>query len=639
MIIEDAIAFLRHVPPFQFLDEPAVAKIAKGLAMEFFPKGTTILKQGGPPSKSLFVIKKGGVKVFRRSPDGQEAIVDFRGEGDLFGYLSIVGADKARANVLAVDDTSCYTIKRETVRRLFDSNETVRDFFLKSFLNIYIDKTFQEMQSKGLYFSGGGERILFSNLVGEVVTKPVLTAPQDISIREAAGIMCENKISSLVLVDNDNRPLGILTDRDLRGKVVARGRDVNEPVKNIMSYPIMRIDAKDYCFEALLRMIKYNVHHLLVVKDGALSGIVTNHDFLLLQGTSPLLLAKDIDSQRDIEGLSPVSKQINNVVGILIKQGARASDITKIITEINDRLVRKVLEIAEKKFGTPPAQYCWIALGSEGRREQTCRRGQDNAIIYSDPATTHEADAAKKYFLSFANFVRDSLVQCGFPSRPSGNMASNPQWCRPLEIWKKYFSTWLSAPVADELQNCLTFFDFRPVAGEYALAEQLRDSLCSMLRGQKSFLQQTAHLAAATRPPVGILKAFVVEKSGERKDKLDLKAMGLTPIINIVRLFALEEALKETSTLERIDALKDRHGDIKEFGEEMTLAFEFIMLLDIQHQFERISNSQPPDDVINPGNLTSLQKKMIKEAFNLISRLQDSIVDRYGPMKWYWHDR
>jgi CBS domain-containing protein len=632
MIIEDVVEFLKHVPPFQFLDEAALTDLAFQMSMEFSPKGTNILRQGGSASKYLYVIKKGGVKVFRRAGSGEDSVIEFRGQGDLFGYLSLFGNDKSRASVQAVEDTTCYMIKREAVRLLIDRNSAVREFFLKSFLNIYIDKTFEEMYARSLYFSGG-DKFLFTTSVGEIAATDILTAPQDISIRNAASMMCENKISSLVIVDHENRPVGIITDRDMRGKVVARGRDVNESVSNIMSYPLLRIDANDYCFEALLRMIKYNVHHLLVVRDGALSAIVTNHDLMILQGTSPLLLAKDIEGQQDIEGLIPIAKQITNVIGILIKQGARAGNITRVITEINGALVRKILDIAERKFGRPPIQYCWIVFGTDGRKELVFRTEQENGIIYADPATTHQADEAKKYFSVLTAFARNSLIQCGFSRNLDGFSASNPQWCRPLRDWKKYFAEWVASPMQERFTIDGGVFDFRGAAGDFSLPEQLREALTSTIRSNEEFLSFMARRAVEDRPPAGFLKTVVVEKDGERTERFNLESRVLAPIVRIVRLFALEQAIKETSTLDRINLLKDRHCIVREYGEEIAHAFEFIMLLRIQHQLEQKGSGREPDNFINPDRLTNLQKKTIKEAFNLVRHIQDSIIERYQPAK------
>jgi CBS domain-containing protein len=216
-------------------------------------------------------------------------------------------------------------------------------------------------------------------------------------------------------------------------------------------------------------------------------------------------------------------------------------------------------------------------------------------------------------------------------------MASNPQWCRSLAAWKKFLSDWIADP-ASELGETglkpLTFLDFRGVGGDFSLADQLWESLAAMLRDQKTFLCCLANLAVKNRPPIGFLKTVVIEKSGEHRDRLDLKVKGLAPIVGIVRLYALEGEIRESSTLARLEALKDRHSDVIEYGEEIAHAFEFIMLLRIQHQFMQISHGQAPDNVINPDTLTNLQKKTIKEAFNLISKLQNSISERYKPMKW-----
>ncbi|MCL5978705.1 MAG: DUF294 nucleotidyltransferase-like domain-containing protein [Nitrospirae bacterium] len=633
MILEDVIEFLKKAPPFQFLDEPVLKTVASSISMEFYPKNTLILRQDGPPSESLRIIKKGGVKVFRVSEDGEEAIIDYRGEGDTFGFLSLVGKDKVRANVTAVDDTLCYLLDKETALKLLDSNPVFTEYFLKSYLTKYIDRTFKEMHDKSLFY-GGSDRLLFTTRVGETATKKVFTVKDDATIQEAARIMAKNKISSLIIVDTKTLPVGIVTDRDLREKVVAKGRDVSEPVRNIMSLPLIRVDYRDYCFEAVLKMIRHNVHHILVIKDGNLDGVLTNHDLMLLQGASPLSFAKDIESQQTIEGLVPVSEKISKIIGLLLNEGAKASNITKIITELNDRLVKKILEIAEKKFGASPVPYCYIVFGSEGRKEQTFKTDQDNAIIYADVASNEIEAEVNKYFSKFTLFVRESLLKCGFPLCPADYMATNPKWRQPLKVWKKYFSNWISTPTADAVLNSVTFFDFRHVYGDAGISDALRDSLPSMLEDQKVFLGYLANMAIKNRPPIGFLKTFVVEKSGEHKDELNLKVKGIAPIVDIVRLFALEKGVKETSTIERINALRDRHTIVHEYGDELEQAFEFIMLLRIQHQYEQIKTGKTPDNFINPNKLSNLEKKSLKEAFHLISQIQDMVIDLYKSMIW-----
>ncbi len=633
MIMEDVVAFLKKVPPFQFLDDADIQAVARNLSLEFYPKNMVILKQDGAPSDALRIIKKGGIKVSMVSEDGGEVVIDYRGEGDTFGFLSLVGKDRVRSNITAVEDTICYLLGKEMLLKLLDSHLSFTEYFLKSHITKYIDRTYSEMQDKSMFY-GGSDRLLFTTRVGDMAIKEVISAREEMPIREAAQIMSEDRISSLVITDRNDLPSGIVTDRDLREKVVAKGRNVSEPVKNIMSTTLIRVDDRDYCFEVVLKMLKYNIHHILVIRDGKLAGMVTNHDLMMLQGTSPLSLTKDIESQQTIEGLIPVSKKINNIVGLLLKEGAKANNITKVITEINDRLVRKVVEFAERRLGRPPVPYSWIVFGSEGRKEQTFKTDQDNAIIHADPETDREAEEARNYFAALAEYVRDGLIQCGFPLCPANYMATNHQWRQPLRTWKKYFSTWISTPTPDAVLNSVAFFDFRHMAGDASLAEQLRDYLNAQLKDQKVFLGYLANMALRNTPPIGFFKSFVVEKDGEHKDELNLKVKGIAPLVDIVRLFALEKGARETSTLERIETLRSRHTIVEEYADELEQAFEFITLLRIHHQYSQVSSGERPDNFINPNKLSNLEKRSIKEAFQLISKVQDLIIERYKSLIW-----
>jgi CBS domain-containing protein len=632
VLFEDVLNFLKNTPPFQFLDEAVLKDVINSLSMEFYPRDTVILRQDGPSSDSLRIIKKGGVKISLRSDSGEDIVIDYRGEGENFGLVSLMGSTQ-KTTIVAVEDTICYLLKKDKLFELIDSTPAFTEYVLKSHFSKYIDKTYKEMRSKSLYY-GSSDHLLFTTQVGGIATKEVVTVPEDATVQDAARVMAREKISSVIVMDGNNLPAGIVTDRDLREKVVARARDVNEPVRSIMSLPLIRVDARDYCFEAVLKMLRYGIHHVLVIRDGVLNGVITNHDLMLLQGKSPLSFVKDIESQQTIEGLIPVSQKINNLVGFLLKEGAKAGNITKILSELNDRLVKKVLAISEKKFGASPLPYCWIVFGSEGRKEQTFKTEQDNAIIYADTASPEKEAEARKYFAEFSAFVRDSLVKCGFPLCPAGYMASNPQWRQPLSVWKRYFSGWIAGPTADALLNSLILFDFRPLYGDYRLAEELREALRSALEGQKVFLGHLANMLVKNRPPIGFLKSFVVEKSGEHKDELNLKIKGITPLVDMLRLFALERGAKETSTLERIEVLKDVHTIVEEYAEELAYAFEFIMVLRMHHQCEQLEAGEVMDNFINPHNLSNLEKKTIKDAFQLISKVQDLIVERYKALIW-----
>lgn len=628
---KEIIEFLKGIPPFQFLDARTLNEVASNISFELYPKGTMILRQDGPASEYLRIIKKGGVKVFLSTAEGEEVTIDYRGEGESFGLLSLVGGDKSRANVIATEDTICYLVKKDVILKLLDTNADFTEYFLKSFFNKFIDKVYGEMRNKSLLYSGG-DKILFTTTLGDIIAKPAVTALKDITIREAAELMSNNRISSLVILDPDgNVPVGIVTDRDLRDKVVAKARDANEPVGNIMSRSLIKAEARDYCFDALLKMVRYGIHHLIVVDKGELKGVITNHDLMMLQGTSPISIAREIEGQKSVEGIIPVSEKTNRIIELLMREGARAINITRIITEINDRIVKRLLEIIEERLGPPPLNYCWIVFGSEGRKEQTFRTDQDNAIIYEDPRNEAEAERARIYFKNLGLFMKDALIRCGFPPCPADYMASNPKWCQPLSVWKDYFSGWISKPTPEAILFSLIFFDFRPIYGNLTLSEKLRAFLTHRIKNQNIFLATMAGVITKNRPPLGLFGSFVVEKKGEHKNELNIKHNGIGIIVDAVRLFSLEKGVTATSTVERLRELKDKHPVISEYGEEIEQALEFLMLLRLHHQFEQIHSGKEPDNFINPVKLSVLERNTLKESFRLLSRIHDFIVEQYRP--------
>ncbi len=625
MIIEDVISFLKKVPPFQFLEDDELKSVATSLTMEFYPKDTLILRQGDKNVDALRIIIKGAVKIFIKDVSGDDIVIDYRGESDNFGLWSIVSGEAQKTNVVAIGDTICYLLNKDKVLQMLNMHAAFTEYFLKSHLTKYADRTYREMSNKSIFY-GTSDRLLFATKIGDIAAKEVITAKADVPIQEAAEVMAKNKISSLIILDEKNIPIGIVTDRDLREKVVAKGKDVNEPVKAIMSFPLIWVDAKDYCFEAVLKMIRHNIHHVLVVKDGDLKGIITNHDLMLLQGYSPLSFSKDIENQQTIEGLIPVAKKINMIVRLLLREGAKASNITKIITEISDRLARKILEIAEKKHGKPPTPFCWIVFGSEGRKEQAFTTDQDNAIIYAE-----DSDEAKRYFADFTPFVRDSLIKCGFPLCPADYMASNQKWRQPVIVWKRYFSNWINNPTPDAVLKSLIFFDFRAIYGDFSLADKLRAYLAQAVKGRDHFFAEMANAITKNRPPLSILGKVVVEKSGEHKNELNLKNRGLVHIVDIARIFAIEAGIGETSTIDRIKLIKDDFPVLNKYADALEEAFEFMSLVRIYHQVEQLERGEQLDNYINPEKLSSLKKKTLKECFNLIAEVQDLVAKRYVP--------
>lgn len=632
MLTEDAFKLLKKTRPFTFLDNADLKSMTREMLMEFYPKGRTIYSQDGPAPEHLYIIQSGTVKVFVRTNEGEELLAGCRTSGDFFGMLSFLCGDVSRDTVVAAEDTTCYLVKKDAVLRLLKTNAEFSEFCLRSLLSRLVDMTYQEVRDRTLLY-GGGDKLLFTNVLGDLAVKKVITASEDITIRAAAELMAEHMISSLVLLDPSGLPSGVITDKDLRNKVVARGRDIAGRVGDIMSVTIIKAEAGDYCFEALLKMIRYNIHHLLVVNKGELAGILTSHDLMMLQGVSPLSVAREIEDQTTIDGLIPASKKINRTISVLIREGARAGNITRIITEINDRLLKKVLEITEARLGPPPTGYCWIVFGSEGRKEQTFKTDQDNAIIYEDEVAGEKNEAVARYFSDFSLFMRDALARCGFPPCSADYMASNSKWRQPLSVWKNYFSDWIQNPVPEAVLQSLIFFDFRPVHGNVLLAEKLRSFLGHELRGKSVFFAHMAAAAVKNRPPLGFFGNFTCKTEGDQKGKFNIKVNGLCPIIDAVRLSALETRVYQTSTLARLLELKDRRDTaVGACARELEQAFEFLMSLRLRHQFQQIEKGIRPDNLIDPEELGMLDKRLLKESFKLILSVQEAFMKKYGPM-------
>jgi len=627
MITKDTITFLKQTPPFDSLDNAVLTDLVKDMSLVFYPRGEKILRQNGPVAEHLNIIRTGSVKVFVRTNELEEVLVDFRSSGEFFGLRSFLFSEVSQDTIIASEDTSCYQLSKETALGLLSTNAAFSEFCLRTLLKRLLDMAYKEIRDRTLLY-GGGDKLLFTNILADLATREVITASEDISIREAAKTMADRNISSLVLLDDQGLPSGMITDKDLRNKVVSRGRDIAGRVGDIMSVTLIKADAGDHCFEALIKMMRYNIHHLLVVSKGELKGILTSHDLMMLQGTSPLSLAREIETRDTIDGLVPAATKIDRVITILIKEGAKASNIIRIISEINDRLLKKVLEITEDRMGRPPVAYCWITFGSEGRKEQTFKTDQDNAIIYED--LPDNGDEANRYFSEFSLRMKDALARCGFPPCSADYMASNPAWRQPLSVWKRYFAEWIQNPTPESVLRSLIFFDFRPIHGDLLLAERLRAFLGHEIKDRALFLANMAGAVLKNRPPLDFFGNIRCARTGVQKGKFNIKINGLSPIIDAARLSALGLQVYHTGTIERLSEVKDRCGVLGPFSDELEQAFEFLMSLRLRHQYQQIQAGVEPDNLVDPQGLGALDRTMLKESFKLINAAQEAIMKTYG---------
>ena len=629
---ETAVSFFKGIRPFSDLDEATLQRIARHCRIDFFPKETRLLTADETEISHLYFIQKGGVKAFLINDEGEVTLKDYRGEGASIGALGIIRGTRANLNIETVEDTFCYLLPREIFLELVHNHPFFAQFYLKNFSEKLVRTAYQELRHHKISKRSSDDLYLFTITVGDLV-KTLRTVPADVSIQEAAAAMSRHKVGSVLIheVEDKEKIVGIITDRDLRSKVVAAGIDCKKPVTSIMSSPVQTVLSQTICFDVLLKMMSTGIHHLAVERGGRVIGVITSHDIMVLQGNSPYYLFKEIVSQEKIVGLYPLAQKIPEMIRNLLKEGAKSSNITRMIAIINDRILERMLTLLEKKMGPPPVSYCWMLLGSEGRREQTFKTDQDNAILYADPENEQQAKEAESYFKEFAERAIDHLVNCGYPLCPGEIMARNPKWCQPVTKWCEYFERWVLKPEPKELLHATIFFDFRCGFGDDSLTHHLRNHLIEKSRGQDIFTFHLAHQAMSNRVPLSFFKNFIVERDGEHKNQLDIKSRGLTPFVDFARVLSLKYGIKETNTMARFHALLGEGYISDDLYSSAIESYELQMHMRLIHQLRQIEEGTLPDNYIDPAHITDLERRMLKDAFSVIERLH-GVLEKMFPI-------
>ena len=617
--------FLAQTLPFNLLGPESRTRLAAQCVIDFFPDGTMIFRQNATQVDFLYLIQKGGVKSYLKNDQDEVTLKDFRGEGECFGSLSIIQGTRANLNVETVEDTFCFLIAKRDFLALLAEHAEISHYFLRSMTEKLVKGAYAELRQHQVAPRTEGALHLFSSPVEEIAKGRLYTAPEDTPVREVARIMTDNLIGSLLLTGADGQIKGIVTDKDLRAKVVAGGLDYQTPASMIMASPVRTISSQAMAFDALLTMMRERVHHLAIEKNGEIVKMITTHDIMVEQGTSPLYLFREIVAQRRIEGLYLLARKVPQVIRTLIEEGARAHNITRMIAVLNDQILDRLLTMLAAETGEPPLPFCWLLMGSEGRREQTFKTDQDNALLYQDSPDPVLMGQAEEYFRAFAEGAIRHLVLCGYPLCPGEIMASNPKWRRPLAAWKGYFRDWCGEPEPREILNSTIFFDFRPGFGELSLATELRLALTETARQGGLFLLHLARNCLSSRPPLSFFKNFIVEKDGAHKNTFDLKEKALVFFVDFARLMALRHGIEEVNTIDRLRVVHETRHLSQELYGEIVEAYEFLMQVRLVHQLRMLEGGRQPDNRLNPQDLSDLERQTLKESFAVIARMQEVI--------------
>jgi CBS domain-containing protein len=620
---EVVIDFLRTTLPFRELNDESLTRLVRRSQIAFYSKGTIILEQDVQDVPYLYVIQKGGVQLYRIAEDRSVTLADFRGDGASFGGLAIMRNIKAHLTVEAIEDTFCFLLDKDAFQDLIKADPIFAESYYGGFSEDLVCRAYSELRCEKVGVRTEDAFYLFGSQISEAIVGPPEFINTGDSIHSAAARMEDRDVGSLLVQDQANTIVGIVTDRDLRSKVVARRLDYDLPITTIMSAPVATISSNALCFDAVLRMMDRRVEHLVVARNEEIIGVVTARDLLAVQGSSPLDLLREVSVQRTPEGIGTLSGKVTPLVRELIEGGAKADHITKIISLVNDRIVEQLLSLVEKKLGPPPVPFCWIVMGSEGRKEQTFKTDQDNALLYEDPGEVwDEVKRAKVYFRHFGNEAVEYLEASGYPKCKGRLMASEPKWRKPRSTWTDYFDGWMSASEPEETLNAKIFFDFRPCYGDKALAGVLRSHVIEEAQRRTYFINHLSKDCLTIQPPLSFFRSFIVEKNGEHKNRLNLKMRGLVPVVDFARMMALKHGITETNTLSRLQLLGEAGHIPADLCGEIGQAYEFLMHLRLVHQLKLIEDGKEPNNHLDPASLSDLEKRILKEAFGVVNRMQ-----------------
>jgi CBS domain-containing protein len=631
------LEFLRSVTPFDTLDIDELTHLVSRMEIAFFPHGQRIVNKGDIAFRYLYIIQKGTVGISLLDDRDQELLVDVRGEGDYFGASSLLEDKPAMFDISARQDLIALMLPAEELLELVSKYPVFHRYFDSS-----LARTIQAVRQSAEFQRPQpiGKNAINLNLfmtgkrVTHMMSKNVLSCAPDVSVRTAARMMAQRRVSSIVITGNGLcPPLGILTDNDLRTKVLAADISPEVAVAEIMSQPVHTVAPDAYAFDVLLSMSQHGVRLLAVIEDHRMIGIISEHDLQMETGSSPVQIVGEIQRTDSLETLISMGAKIDSVLEMMLRQGGPVKQLVALVTGLNDRLTLRMLKLVEKEmenkgFGKPPAPYGWLAFGSEGRMEQTLHTDQDNALFFSNPSDRDEAEC-KTWFLRFSEQVVDALVRSGIPPCPGGIMASNPKWCQTEDHWRDSFLTWITKPNPDTLLMASIFFDFRPIYAGTEFPHILRALLLKAIRKHRLFIRFMAKIALSNRPPLSLLKRFVVEKSGEHKNKFDLKMRGLTPVVDAARVLSLDLGIKTQNTLDRLAEINQRGVIDNDFYADLRETYDFIVYLQISRHLDALAKGEEPNNFIDPGSLNSLQRKMLKESFAVINRLQKTIEFRF----------
>lgn len=615
-------SFIAHHAPFDQLPEQVILEVAQSVEISYYRTDSMIIDFNDKINE-LYMIRSGVVELYRRKGE----LYNRLDQGQLFGQMGLLTNNKVRFPAKAVKDTLLYCIPESVFNELCESYDDFADYVEVE------DATRLKQAVKG---KTDDANALTTSKVKTLLTREALVLPCSMTIQAVAKIMAEENISAVLINDpdmedpQDSSFVGIITEHDLCVKVIASGVDVNNPISQVMSTDLISLDHNAYIFEAMLLMLRYNIHHLPILKNKKPIGLIEVADIIRYESQNSLLFVSSIFQQKSSEDLVLLSAQLKNCFVRMVNEDANSHMVGRAMSEIGRSFKQRLLELAEEQFGPPPVPYCFLALGSMARDEQLMVTDQDNAIILDD---SYQAELHDAYFDQLANFVCDGLAACGYSYCTGFIMATNPEYRKTRSQWEDCFADWIDNPNPQALLNCSIFFDLTGVYGRVKWAEQLNAFILRRAKKNNRFLACLARNALNRKPPLGFFKDFVMEKDGRHNNSINLKRRGTAPLADLIRVHALAIGSRSQNSFERLEDIIEACILPKSKGEDLQHAMELISLVRLRHQALDIESGIEPDNNIEPEKMSDFERRNLKDAFLVLSNAQNFLKYRYTANK------
>lgn len=623
--IHGTMEFLQKFPPFNQMDTAHLAFLVEHCQLRFYAEGDSIIKPSDGPVEHFYIVKQGRVHGERphSARRGTETTFEITA-GECFPLAALIGERATRTEHLAAEDTFCLLLSKLAFVKLFAVSNPLRDFALRGVSSL-LDQVNQQVQLRAVETLGA--QYSLDTRLGELAMRQPIGCAPDTPLRDAVRMMHEQHVGSIVVLDPAGKPLGIFTLRDLR-RVVADGVDLAQPIDNLMTRNPFHLAPDASAFDAAIAMTERHIAHVCLVEHEKLCGVISERDLFSLQRVDLVHLARTIRHAGKVETLAGLRSDIRLLVDRMLAHGASSTQITHIVTLLNDHTVCRVIELTLEDMGDPGIPFTWLCFGSEGRREQTLHTDQDNGILF-EAENASEAAATRERLLPIAREINQRLAQCGFTLCKGNIMAGNPELCLSREEWSRRFAGFVLEATPENLLGSTIYFDLRAIWGPDEGCEQLREELLGRIANNSLFQRMMAENALRHRPPVGRFRDFVVARSGADKDTLDLKVQGLTPFVDGARLLALANGISAVGTLERLRALIAK-GVIEALdGAAYEEAYHFIQQTRMQQHQLQARDELPYSNRVDPDHLNHLDRRILRESFRQAQRLQSSLAMRY----------